>query len=63
MATGKCVMYKDGKPYAVLVDYGDVENQIDIWYYESRAIQPAWESLSPCPGTDGPLLPLKTRKR
>lgn len=56
-------MYKDGKPYAVLVDYGDVENQIDIWYYESRAIQPAWESLSPCPGTDGPLLPLKTRKR
>lgn len=37
MATGKCVMYKYGKPYAINVDYdGLVENQIDIEEYEER---------------------------
>jgi hypothetical protein len=49
MATGKCVMYKDGKPYAVAVDDGvGNENQVDIDYYEGRGYQPSWQDLPPC---------------
>ena len=52
MPKGICVMYKDGDPYAVNVDYGnDFENQIDIELYEQKGIQPPWKNLKPCPGT------------
>lgn len=58
MATGKCVMYKDGKPYAVRVDFdGTSETDMDIPDYEYKGIQPPWEDLDPCPGTGGQRFP------
>lgn len=54
MARGVCLLVdKDGKPYAVSVDYGNmIENQVDLEYYESQGYQPAWQTLPKCGEND-----------
>ncbi|WP_296709426.1 hypothetical protein [Rhodoblastus sp.] len=57
MARGICLMTdKNGDPYAVVVDYGNmIENQVDLDFYEAQGYQPPWQQLPRCGEQDSSL--------